>query len=346
MTRHLITFLIGIEMKELIKRLVESYGPSGFEDAVRNVIREEIAQYSDTLTVDTMGNLIAIKKGDGSGLRIMVAAHMDEIGIMVTHVTERGFLRFTNIGGVRPQALMGTRVRFANGIAGVIYCEKMDTWNKLLGQEQHYIDVGAASKQECPVQVGWAASFDRSFEDLGGRYIAKSLDDRIGCAVAIEGLKRLASQDESAHDIYFVFSTQEEVGTRGAQAAANALTVDIGLAIDVTMTGDTPESETMAVKLGEGPAIKVKDRGMISHAGLVRQMRERAEEAEIPYQLEVLERGSTDARSIQIAGAGSAAGCISIPSRYVHTPSEMVDAEDVENAVQLLVAILSNPIEL
>lgn len=333
-------------MKELIKKLVEAYGPSGFEDDITKLIRDEIAPYADEISVDALGNLIALKKGDGSGRPVMIAAHMDEIGIMVTHVTKKGFLRFTNIGGVRPQALMGSRVRFSNGITGVIYCEKLDAWNKLHGQDKHYIDIGATSKEQCPVQVGWAAHFIRPFEDLGGRYIAKSMDDRIGCAIAIDGLRRISENGGSPHDIYFVFSVQEEVGTRGAQTAANALEVDVGIAIDVTMTGDTPESDTMAVDLGAGPAIKVKDRGMISHAGLVRLMRSRAEEANIPYQLEVLERGSTDARSIQIAGAGCAAGCISIPSRYVHTPSEMVDAGDVENSVQLLVEILSNPINL
>jgi endoglucanase len=143
-----------------------------------------------------------------------------------------------------------------------------------------------------------------------------------------------------------VFSVQEEVGTRGAQAAANKLQPDVGLAIDVTMAGDTPEAPIMPVELGAGPAIKVKDAGMIAHSGLVRQMRARAEEMDIPYQLEVLEGGSTDARSMQIAGPGSAAGCLSIPCRYVHTPSEIVDIQDVENAVRLLVSLLSQPIEL
>ena len=333
-------------MKELIKKLVEAYGPSGFEYDIAKLIKDEITPYADEISIDALGNLVVLKNGTGGGHSVMIAAHMDEIGIMVTHVTEKGFLRFTNIGAVRPQALMGSRVRFSNGITGVIYPEKLDAWNKLHSQEKHYIDIGATSREQCPVQVGWAAHFVRPFEDLGGRYIAKSMDDRIGCAIAVEGLRRISENGDMPNDCYFVFSVQEEVGTRGAQTAANALEVDVGIAIDVTMTGDTPESNTMAVDLGAGPAIKVKDSGMISHAGLVRLMRLRAEEASIPYQLEVLERGSTDARSIQIAGAGCAAGCISIPSRYVHTPSEMVDAADVENSVQLLVEILSKPINL
>jgi endoglucanase len=333
-------------MDELIKTLVEAYGPSGFEDDIRRIIHDIVSPYADDISVDSMGNLIALKKGDGSGLSVMLAAHMDEIGIMVTHITEKGFLRFTNIGGLRPQTLMGSRVQFSDGTIGVIYCEKLEAWNKMHDQDKHYIDVGATSKENCPVQVGSAAGFVNPFVDLGGRYVSKSMDDRIGCVVGIETLLRMSQRETSPHDIYYVFSVQEEVGTRGAQTAANALNVDVGIAIDVTMTGDTPEAPTMAVDLGAGPAIKVKDSGMISHAGLVRQMRTRAEDGGIPYQLEVLERGSTDARSIQIAGAGCAAGCISIPSRYVHTQSEMVDAEDVENSVQLLVEILSNPIKL
>jgi endoglucanase len=172
---------------------------------------------------------------------------------------------------------------------------------------------------------------------------AKSMDDRIGCAVAIEALRRL---ENTPHDVYFVFSVQEEVGTRGAQASANALEPDVGLAVDVTGTGDTPEARTMSVSLGEGPAIKVKDRGMIAHSGLVRAMRKRAEAEGIPYQLEVMEMGSTDARSIQISGAGAAAGTISIPCRYVHSQSETVHADDVEHSVQLLVALLAAPLEI
>ncbi|MGD2050449.1 MAG: M42 family metallopeptidase [Chloroflexota bacterium] len=330
-------------MDELIKKLVESFGPSGFEDQIRELIRDEIDGLADDVTIDAMGNLIVHKEGDGDGLKIMIAAHMDEIGIMTTHITEKGFLRFTKIGGLRPQALMGGRIQFADGLIGTIYTEKLEAWNKLHPLDKHYIDVGGTSREDCPVEVGTTGGFLGPFIAQGTRRIAKSMDDRIGCAVAIEALKQL---DHSPHDLYFVFSVQEEVGTRGAQAAANKLQPDVGLAIDVTMAGDTPEAPTMPVELGAGPAIKVKDAGMIAHSGLVRQMRARAEEMDIPYQLEVLEGGSTDARSMQIAGPGSAAGCLSIPCRYVHTPSEIVDIQDVENAVRLLVSLISQPIEL
>lgn len=330
-------------MKELIKKLVEAYGPSGFEDGIRQMIRDEVEPYADEISVDAMGNLIARKQGDGSGLKVMIAAHMDEIGVMVNHITEKGFLRFTNIGGVFPHNLMGARVQFADGTIGVVYSEKLDSWSKIHGLNKHYIDVGASNRDDCPVAVGDAAGFVRPFSAQGSRLIAKSMDDRIGCVVGIEALKRL---NQTPHDVYFVFSVQEEVGTRGAQTSANALAPDVGIALDVTGTGDMPESRMMDVSLGDGPAIKVKDGGMIAHAGLVKLMKQRAEEAGIPYQLEVLEGGTTDARSMQIAGPGCAAGCLSIPTRYIHSQSEVVDSQDVENSVKLLVEVLAKPIDL
>ncbi|RMH01451.1 MAG: M42 family peptidase [Chloroflexi bacterium] len=330
-------------MNELIKKLTEAYGPAGFEDQVRDLIQPEVAPYADEIKVDALGNLIVHKKGDGSGLKVMIAAHMDEIGVMVTHITKEGYVRFTNIGGVYPRTLHGNRVRFADGTIGIISTEPLADRNKVNSLDKHFIDVGATSSEDCPVKVGDAAGFWREFAVLGSRLVAKSMDDRIGCVVAIEALKRLK---ETPHDVYFVFSVQEEVGTRGAQTAANALNPDVGIALDVTLTGDTPEARPMAVSLGKGTAIKVKDTGMIAHAGLVKLMRQRAEEAGIPYQMEVLEGGTTDARPMQIANAGCAAGCISIPCRYVHSQSEMVDGNDVENSVRLLVEILSKPIAL
>jgi endoglucanase len=259
-------------------------------------------------------------------------------------VTEKGFLRFTNLGGVFSHTLLGSRVQFANGTIGVIGFDRLEDRGRVPPLSKFYIDVGATSRDDCPVGVGDAAGFMRPFLAQGHRLTAKSMDNRIGCVVAIEALRRLHGTAVD-HELYFVFSVQEEVGTRGAEAAANRLEPDVGLALDVTRTGDVPEAEyAMVVALGDGPAIKVKDSGMIAHAGLVRLMRQRAEEAGIPYQLEVLEAGSTDARPMQIAGPGAAAGCISIPCRYIHTPSEMVDGRDVEGAIQLLVAILANPI--
>jgi endoglucanase len=330
-------------MNELIKKLVEAFGPSGFEDGMRDLIRPEIEAYADEISVDNLGNLIALKKGDGSGLKVMLAAHMDEIGVMVSHITDDGFCRFTNIGGVMPHNLRGSRVQFANGTIGVISSDRVTDRGKIHDLDKHFIDVGASSKKDCPVSVGDPAGFKREFLAQGKRLTAKSMDDRIGCVVAIEALKRLQT---TPHDVYFAFTVQEEVGVRGAMTAANHIDPDVGIALDVTLTGDVPESSPMAISLGDGAAIKVKDSGMIAHVGLVKVMKQRAEEANIPYQLEVLVGGSTDARSMQVANGGTAASCISIPCRYVHSQSEMVDADDVEACIQLLVAILSKPIEL
>jgi putative aminopeptidase FrvX len=330
-------------MNKLIKKLVEAFGPSGFEDGMRDLIRPEIEKHADDISVDNLGNLIALKKGDGSGLKVMLAAHMDEIGIMVSHITEEGFCRFTNIGGVLPHNLRGSRVQFADGTVGIISSDRLSDRGKIHGLDKHFIDVGASSKEDCPVRVGDPAGFQQEFLEQGKRLTAKSMDDRIGCVVAIEALKRLK---KTPHDVYFAFTVQEEVGVRGALTAANHIDPDVGIALDVTLTGDVPEASPMAIALGDGAAIKVKDSGMIAHVGLVELMKQRADEAEIPYQLEVLVGGSTDARSMQISNGGAAAGCISIPCRYVHSQSETVDADDVEACINLLVEILSKPIEL
>jgi putative aminopeptidase FrvX len=331
-------------MKFLIKKLVEAIGPSGYEKAVRDLVREEVENLVDEIKVDNLGNLITRKgvKQEG-GLRIMIAAHIDEIGIMVTHVDKKGFARFTTIGGVRPHTCYGSRVRFLNGVVGVIGGERLENARNVHKFEELFIDVGASSLEDCPIKIGDVAAFERPYEDLGNRVIAKSLDDRIGVAVLIETLKRLES---SPHELYFVFSCQEEVGVRGATTASYSIDPDLGIAVDGTLTGDTPRSVTMDVSLGKGPAIKVKDSGMISDPRLVNSMVASAKKNSIPYQMEILLGGSTDARAMQVSRSGMPAGCLSVPLRYVHSPSEMVDMNDVENTVKLLQSLLSEPIEL
>lgn len=331
-------------MKQLIQKLVETVGPSGYEQAIREVVRGEIKDYADEIRVDAMGNLIARKgkKTDG-GLRIMLSAHMDEIGVIATHIDEKGFVRFTTIGGVRPHTCIGGRVQFLNGAKGLIYMDRMDDPGKVPSIENLYIDLGATARADSPVKVGDLGAFDRPFLDLGDRLVSKAMDDRISVAVMIEALKAVKS---TPHEVYFVFSTQEEVGLRGATTAAYGVDPDLGLSVDVTGTGDTPRSSKMEVGLGKGPAIKVRDGGMLSDPRVVRWMVATAESLEMPYQLEVLEGGTTDARAIQLARAGVPAGCLSIPTRYIHSPSEMVDYQDVQNAVKLLAALVSAPVNL
>ena len=327
----------------LIKKMVETPGPSGQEQLIRAAILKEIQGSADEIRTDAMGNLIA-RKGSKqpNGLRIMISAHMDEIGLMVTHVDEDGFVRFISIGGVSPLTCIGGRVIFMNGSRGVIGCERLEP-NALPTLEKLFIDVGATSREDCPVKVGDVCGFERPFLDLGKHLVAKSMDNRISVVVAIAALRALKA---SPHEVYFVFSVQEEVGLRGSATAAYGVDPDVGLAVDVTRTGDTPRTTKMEVALDKGPAVKVRDSSFIADPRVVDWMVATAKAADIPYQMEVLEAGGTDGRSIQLARAGVLAGCLSIPCRYIHSPSEMVSRMDVENAIRLLVELLSHEVKL
>ncbi|MEW6685290.1 MAG: M42 family metallopeptidase [Candidatus Edwardsbacteria bacterium] len=328
-------------MKDLIKRLTETYGPSGNEEKVRETIKKEIEKYVDETKVDVLGNLIAHQKG--SGVKVMLAAHMDEIGVVVIHIDEKGFLRFSNVGGVFPLNVLGQRVVFANGLIGTIGEEKRESAKDELKLEKMFIDLGASNKEiaQKMVKIGDVAAFQRDLHDLGVRLISKAMDDRIGCVVLIETIKQLK---KTPNDLYFVFTVQEEVGVRGAMTSTYGISPDIGLAVDITGTGDTPEARTMAVELGKGPAIKVKDVGLLAHPKVKRMMIEIAEREKIPYQLEVLERGATDAWAIHTTKEGVPSGVLSVPTRYVHTPSEMIDLGDVEKTIALLRKILQEDI--
>jgi endoglucanase len=331
-------------MKDLIKGLTEAYGPPGYEQAVRSIIQEYVAGHADSLELDPLGNLHALKKGSGGGIRLMLAAHMDEIGLMVSHINDKGFARFTTLGGVRPETMVGNRAVFTNGAIGVI---NVDNWlmHESLDNSHRtlYLDFGVKKKEEVPVRVGDVAAFQRPFVDLGEALVAKSMDDRIGCAILVETLRQLGS---TPHEVHFVFTVQEEVGLRGATTAAYKVHPDVSIAIDVTDSGDIPERKHFEVSMGEGPAIKVMDRGMLAHPGVKKWMVDTAERNKIPYQMEILTFGTTDAKAMQLAHEGSAAGALSIACRYVHTPSEMVSYQDVQNAVKLLLAMLGGPAQL
>jgi len=334
-------------MKELIKLLVEATGPSGHEHQVRRHVHSLVEEHADQIVVDSLGNLIVRRRASGAksakaGKRIMISAHMDEIGVIVTHVDRNGFVRFTNLGGVAPKNCVGGRVRFLDGAQGVINQEKSGG-QETLPLEKMYIDVGASGPKDCPVSTGSVGVFDRPFNDLGNRLVSKAMDDRIGVAVAIQTLHDLKS---TPHDLYFVFSVQEEVGLRGATTSAYGIDPEIGIAVDVTGSGDTPNGARMDVGLGRGPAIKVRDGGMLADPRVVEWMVAAARRRRLPHQLEILEGGTTDARAIQVSRSGVPAGCLSIPCRYVHSPSEMVDYGDVRNAVRLLIEMLSKPVKL
>lgn len=327
-------------MMELIKKLCESFGPSGRENKVRSLIVEELEKLNEKYFIDPLGNVIAAKeKKDAT--KILVAAHMDEIGLMITFIDDNGFLRFTSIGGLLKNVLPGTKVFFENGTVGVIEQEKIRK-SEELDFDKLYIDIGARNREEASnkVKIGDTAVFFAPFNQAENRIIAKSLDNRIGCAVLLEAMKRLSSIS-LPNEVYFVFTVQEEVGLRGARPVSYHLKPHFGLAVDVTRVGDTPEAEfKTSVSLGKGPAVKIKDSSVICHPRVTGLMIEVAEKNNIPYQLEVLEKGGTDAGAIHLTGEGIPSGVLSIPCRYIHSPSEMVDLDDVENSVLFLTELL------
>ncbi len=325
----------------LLKTLVETYGPSGSEDKIRDLITEEIKDYVDTIKTDRMGNLIAVKNGPGK--RIMIAAHMDEIGIIAINIDDNGFIRFSSIGGVSPFTALYQRVMFGNGTIGVVGMEHLDEM-KNLKLDKMFIDIGAKTKEEAlkKVHVGDVACFYNTFTQDGDRFISKAMDDRIGCFIAIEALKAVK---DSPNELHFVFTVQEEVGIRGAKTAAYGIDPDMGIAIDVTLTGDTPKARTMDVNLGDGPAIKIRDNSMLSHPAVKNLMIDTAKAHDIPYQLEVLEFGGTDSGAIHLTRSGVPSGVLSIPCRFVHSPSEMVSQKDVAHSIKLLKKILEQDIQ-
>jgi endoglucanase len=328
---------------DLIKKLTEAWGPSGYEHKIRALIREEVEALSDEITVDGMGNLIC-RVGKG-GKKILIAAHMDEIGVMANYIEPTThYLRFTGIGGLIYTSLHGNRVVFEDGTVGVIAAH--DAFGKgrttLPDADSFFIDVQDETG-ELRVPEGSAAGFSREMQVRGERVIGKALDDRIGCVIAIETMKRL--NKKSPHELYFVFTTQEEVGLRGAKVAGQGVNPDIGIALDVTATGDEIKNRKMAVKLGAGAAIKIMDSGHIVPPHIKDWMIARAEADNIPYQLEVLTGGSTDGAQIQLAHSGVPTGVISIPTRFLHTTSETVDLRDVRACVDLLTGLLGNEIK-
>ncbi len=328
-------------MKELIQKLTQAFGPTGFEDEVRAIIRAEIKDFVDEISVNKLGSLIAVKKGTGRGQKVMLVAHMDEIGLMVTHIDARGYARVAQLGTVFPAYAVGQRVRFASGQLGVVNVERRDDTGKAPTLDQLYIDLGAQDKASCPVSIGDAACFQHPLEEVSGRLIAKSMDDRVGCAMLIEVLRRLKT---TPHEVYCVFSVQEETSSVGARTAAYSIEPDVAIVVDVTGTGDTPKSLPMAVELGKGPAIKIQDARMLADPRVRQWMVQRAKEAKLPHQLEIFRDGTTDAEVVQMSRGGVPSGGLLIPARHVHSPSEMIDLSDVENGVKLLVELLKKPI--
>ena len=324
---------------DLLKLLTQANGISGNEEAVCEIIRTEIKDYVDEIDYDGLGNIIAHKKGNGK--KLMISAHTDEIGVMVTYVEEKGFLRFATIGGVDIYNTINSRVVFANGVEGVISYESTVDVKKDLTFAKMYIDIGAETGEDARalVNVGDVASFVGAFACDGNRVTSKALDNRIGVYAVINAIKKC---DTSAFDTYYVFSSQEEIGLRGAKTAAYAINPDYSLAIDITATGDTPNCQHSSVKLGGGACIKIMDKSIVCHPKIRRALEKCAADNDIKVQNEVLTFGGTDAGAIHVTGDGVITGAISIPVRYIHSPSETALIKDIDESISLLSAFIKN----
>ena len=321
-------------MKETLKKLLGAYGATGREENVAGVIAEMIRPYVDEMRIDALGNLIAVRHGEGK--KLMFAAHMDHIGFVVTDIDEKGFLRVFNVGGIHTLNSINRHVVFANGVNGVISNETENVAENLRDVTHMFIDIGARSREEAAakVKLGDVAVYAPDFFELGDDLMAgPAMDNRAGCCVLVGVIRALK---ERSNEVVAVFTTQEEVGLRGARAAAYDVNPDYGIALDVTLCGDTPKGPKIAVKAGEGPAVKIMDSSLICSPAVVRLMEDAAERAGVKYQREVLTAGGTDAAAIQLTRGGVPAGVLSIPCRYVHSACEAISIADIENGVKLL----------
>lgn len=326
---------------DLYKTLAGAFGPSGREAEVRETLASLARDYVDEISTDALGNLICRKKASAEGGRkILLAAHMDSLGIVVTFIDENGFARFAPVGGLFRGDLINIQVRFANGTRGVISYEEKTAF-KDLQMNNLFLDLGASSREEAEqmVQVGDFAVYDAPMFEQNGVICGPYLDNRIGCVTLLLTMMRLP--ETVPDDLYFVFTAQEEVGLRGAGTAAFAIEPDLAIAVDVTDTGDLPEHKyPMDCYLGKGPAVKVMDRSVLCTPKVRSALEEAGLMAAVPVQKDILQFGGTDTAALQRSRTGVPAGAVSIPTRYIHSPSEMCAARDVEQAAALLAEAL------
>jgi putative aminopeptidase FrvX len=335
-----------LSLQENLKNLSNACGVTGREEEVRNLMIKLLKPLTNQVVVDKMENVVAVKKGKKNAPKVMLAAHMDEVGLMVKTITKEGFLQFAKMGGIDDRILLAQKVIVytKNGpLDGIIgskppHIQKEEERKKIITYDDLFIDVGAESKEDAAkkgVKVGDAIGFDQKYAKISeDTVIGKAFDDRVGCAVMVETLKLLEKTDCT---VYAVGTVQEEVGLRGAGTAAFSIEPDIGIALDVTVAGDVPgvrEIDT-TIKMGKGPALTVSDSGLITHPKVLRLLLETAEETKIPYQLETGLMGSTDAARISMTREGVPSGTVSIGTRYIHSPIGMLSLKDAENSAKL-----------
>lgn len=335
-----------MSMNENLEKLSNACGVTGREGEVRNLLIKLMKPHVDEIVVDKLENVIAVKKGKKSTPKIMLAAHMDEVGLMVKTVTKDGFLQFAKMGGIDDRILLAQKVLVhtqKGTLQGIIgskppHIQKEEERKKIVTYDQLFIDIGAENRKDAAkmgVKVGDAISFDVKYAKIGKDVVTgKAFDDRAGCAIMIEALKQVGSTDCT---ICAVGTVQEEVGLRGAATATFGVDPDIGIALDVTIAGDVPgvnEFDT-SLKMGKGPVLTVADSGLITHPKVLRLLLDAAEENKIAYQLETGLPGTTDAARMSLTRQGVPSGTVSIATRYIHSPVGMLSLKDIENCAKL-----------
>lgn len=330
----------------LLKKLTEAMGPSGFEDEIRQVIYAEAKEYADRIYTDSLGSLIVETNTSKQGPKVLICAHMDEVSLMIVHIEDNGLLRFRPIGGVDPRILVSKPVHIGrNKVPGVIgakaiHLQTQSEREKPIPMDQMYIDIGAKNKEEAEklVKPGDCAVFATQYQEIGYRRAkAKSFDDRVGCAVMLETFKKTF-----AIPVVFAFTVQEEIGLRGVGPVAYNVNPDIALVLEGTICFDVvgAPGHGMGTVMGQGPALSVIDSSTVYNRDFLEHMMQVAQSSEIPYQLRKVGGGGNDAGRIHTARGGILTGTISMPTRYIHAPSQMISLDDYENTIRLVEAFL------
>ena len=326
-----------MELMELLNKLTTAFGPSGCEGDVRGVIADLIAPYVDEVRTDAMGNLIAHKKG--AGKKLLFSAHMDSVGMIITHIEKEGYLRFGSLGWLPALDICRQGVVFQNGLRGTVSLPEDKEEDKEIKIDDLCIDIGAKDREDAMklVQLGDACVYDSPCYEQNGKVFSKYLDNRSGCAVLIAALAQIQN---AKNDLWFVFSTQEEVGLRGIKPAAYGVNPDVGIAVDVTLSDDLlGAAHNCSSVLGKGPGVKVMDSAVICQPEVVKWMNSVAQKAGIAVQQDIMRSGGTDAGAILPTRSGVYAGGICIPCRYTHSPIEVCDLNDIAQSARLVATL-------
>ena len=335
----------------LLSEICTTPGAPGFEQRVRELVIKEVTPLVDEVEVDNMGNVYAIKRGTGDK-KVMIGAHMDEIGFIVTHIDDNGFIRFHTLGGFDPKTLTAQRVivHGKKDIIGVmaskpIHVMTPEERNKIAKTKDYFIDTGLTAEEVKEiVSVGDSITREREFIEMGNCVNGKSLDNRLAVFILIETLKNLKDK-EVPYDVYGVFTVQEEVGIRGANVSALRINPDFGFGLDTTIAFDLPgaAAHEKITELGKGTAIKIMDASTICDYRMVNFMKQTADKHEITWQPEILTAGGTDTAGIQrMTEGGSIAGAVSIPTRHLHQVIEMAHKDDIQGSIDLLTACMTD----